>query len=200
MNPALELLLFAGIMALAQFSPGPDMILLTRTSLSDGARAGAIMACGIASGLAVHAAIALGGGSFIFTDDSPFLPYAKTAATIYLLYLAWQVWHSQPATASANPPAVHRHYLRGLMCNLLNPKAALVLASLCAPFMQGDTGYTRPLALGTIIVGQGAALWILWAYLLQSKSVRNAYDRGNIVINRLFAAFLALLAVLLWLR
>ena len=34
MNPALELALFAGVMALGQFSPGPDMILLTRTALA----------------------------------------------------------------------------------------------------------------------------------------------------------------------
>lgn len=200
MNPALELLLFAGIMALAQFSPGPDMILLTRTSLSDGARAGAIMACGIASGLAVHAAIALGGGSFIFTNDSPFLPYAKTAASGYLVYLAWQVWRSEPVTAATHASPIHRHYFRGLMCNLLNPKAALVLASICAPFMQGSTGIARPIALGSIIVGQGAVLWILWAYLLQSKNIRAAYDRGHVIINRIFAALLLLLAALLWLR
>ncbi len=55
MSPPLELLAFAGVMALGQFSPGPDMILLTRTALRSGARAGVEMALGIACGLAVHA-------------------------------------------------------------------------------------------------------------------------------------------------
>jgi threonine/homoserine/homoserine lactone efflux protein len=199
-NEVLELLLFAGIMAVAQFSPGPDMILLTRTSLRDGGRAGAIMACGIASGLAVHAAIALGGGGYIFTHDSPLLPYAKIAASAYLLYLAWKVFRCDLATTPENSPAVHHHYLRGLMCNLLNPKAALVLTSICAPFLQGATTAGRPYALGAIIVGQGAVLWILWAYLLQAKSIRQGYERGRLWINRSFAFLLLLLATMVWLR
>ena len=61
MSPAVELAAFAGLMALGQFSPGPDMILLTRTALAEGAKAGAIMALGIASGLLVHASIAVAG-------------------------------------------------------------------------------------------------------------------------------------------
>lgn len=199
MNPALELLLFAGIMAVAQFSPGPDMILLTRTSLRDGGRAGAIMACGIATGLAVHSGIALSGGSYLLTHDSPFLLYAKIAASVYLLYLAWQVARSTPTIDLTEAPATHHHYLRGLLCNLLNPKAALVLASICAPFLHGSSDFRRPLALGAIIVGQGVILWVLWAYLLQTKSIRDGYERGRLWINRSFAALLFLLALLVWL-
>jgi threonine efflux protein len=199
-NPALELLLFAGIMALAQFSPGPDMILLTRTSLAYGACAGITMACGIATGLALHAGIALSGGAYIFSDQSFFLPYAKTAASLYLCYLAWQIWRSHPPSlAEPRSTTSPRHYLRGLLCNLLNPKAALVLTSLCAPFLHSKTGLTRPLALGTIIVGQGALLWSLWAIVLQSPVIRHGYERAHSMINRSFAAVLIFLAALLWL-
>jgi threonine/homoserine/homoserine lactone efflux protein len=38
MTAAAELLMFAGVMVLGQFSPGPDMLLLTRTELRKGAR------------------------------------------------------------------------------------------------------------------------------------------------------------------
>lgn len=200
MNPSAELLLFAGIMAVAQFSPGPDMILLTSTSLRHGGRAGAITACGIATGLAFHAILALAGGGYLFTRESVFLPYAKMAASLYLAYLAWQVYRSDPAASQSGAVSSQRHYLRGLFCNLLNPKAALVLTSICAPFLQNSTGIARPLALGSIIVGQGAALWILWAYLLQTKTLRHGYERSRWWINRCFSALLLLLAAMIWLR
>ncbi len=48
MTAAAELLAFAGVMALGQFSPGPDMVLLTRTSLKCGAKVGSDGAFGIA--------------------------------------------------------------------------------------------------------------------------------------------------------
>ena len=185
---------------MAQFSPGPDMILLTRTSLQEGGRAGAIMACGIATGLAVHASIALSGGSYLLQHDSPWLPYAKLAASCYLIYLAWQVFRSDGAAASTDSTATHHHFLRGLLCNLFNPKAALVLASICTPFLHQNSEASRPIALGLIIVGQGVVLWILWAYLLQTKSIREGYERGRRWINRSFAVLLLLLGLLVWLR
>ena len=70
MNPALELALFAGVMALGQFSPGPDMILLTRTALAEGAKAGAWMALGIATGLTVHTSIAVAGLAVAFQQSA----------------------------------------------------------------------------------------------------------------------------------
>ncbi len=199
-NHVLELLAFAGIMAVAQFSPGPDMILLTRTSLRNGGRAGAIMSCGIAAGLAIHSSIALSGIGYFFTTESKFLPYLKLFASAYLLYLAWQVGLSDGKPSSAPVVTRRSHFLSGLICNLLNPKAAIVLGSICAPFMQGYQGFMRPLTLGGIIVGQGALLWILWAYGLQIPILREIYDRKQGNINRCFAILLTLLGISLWIR
>lgn len=187
-------------MAVAQFSPGPDMILLTRTSLRDGSRAGAVMALGIAAGLAVHSSIALSGAGYLFATSSTLLPYLKLLASAYLMHLAWKVHTSASVPSGTTNTSRHGHFLRGLSCNLLNPKAALVLSSICAPFLQGHRGLARPLTLGAIIVGQGALLWILWAHGLQLPGLRRSYDRRQSVINRIFAILLALLAVSLWIR
>ena len=200
MSDLFELILFAGIMAVAQFSPGPDMILLTRTSLRHGGRAGAIMALGIATGLMVHALIALSGAGYLFASDSWLLPYAKAAASAYLAYLAWQVFRSSTHQDHAESSSHQHHYLRGLSCNLLNPKAALVLSSICAPFLHGNHGMHRPIALGAIIVIQGAVLWMAWAYLLQAAPIRHGYRRCSALINRCFAFLLVLLATMLWWR
>ena len=56
-----ELWAFALIMLIGQFSPGPDMLLLTRTSLAEGLRSGWMMVLGISTGLTLHASLAIGG-------------------------------------------------------------------------------------------------------------------------------------------
>ena len=89
-------------MALGQFSPGPDMILLTRTALRSGARAGVKMALGIACGLSVHATLAVGGLALAF-ERLPLLRGAlRWVAAVYLMWLAYRMlsetfvtWYSE---------------------------------------------------------------------------------------------------------
>ena len=202
MNPFLELLGFATIMALGQFSPGPDMLLLTKISLQYGARAGCLVACGVATGLSVHSAIALTGGAWLFSHQSPLLWWAKCAASIYLIYLAVTILFSltkNNPSAEVDLRGVRSHfYLRGFICNLLNPKAALFLTSMCAPFLGPTKPPSQAPILGLIIVVQGAVLWMLWARLLQWRPLRDFYHRAENKISIVFATMLILLACQIW--
>jgi threonine/homoserine/homoserine lactone efflux protein len=199
-NTLLELTLFSLIMALGQFSPGPDMLLLTRSSLHLGARAGCSTALGIATGLALHSAIALSGGVFLLLQAAPMITLiTKSLATCYLFYLAWMILQTPKNLGEcADPTPTCSHFLRGLTCNILNPKVALILASVCAPFLHENVSPLRPWLLGSVIVVQGAALWIIWAHLLQHNRLKKFYEQYQDRISQGFAAFLALLAILLW--
>jgi threonine efflux protein len=202
MNAAADLLAFAGVMALAQFSPGPDMILLTRTSLLSGARAGVQMALGIACGLAVHATVAVGGLA-LAVDRLPGL--RRGLGWLAAGYLAWlagrilaEVWRGSPSGKTlemAGEIPTRTPFYRGLWCNLLNPKAAIVLAALSAPFLRGEHPAGWPLALWVIIVGQGCVLWALWARVLQWSPLRNGYQHIACWIDALFALLLVALAL-----
>lgn len=200
MASLLELTLFSLIMALGQFSPGPDMLLLTRSSLHYGARAGSVTALGIAAGLAIHSAIALSGGVFLLLQAAPEITLiTKSLATCYLFYLAWMILQPSASPGASNTPAAARsHFFRGFSCNMLNPKVALILASVCAPFLHENASPLRPWLLASIIVIQGAALWILWAHLLQHSRVKSFYERYQDRISQGFAVLLGLLALLLW--
>jgi threonine efflux protein len=200
-NPALELAQFAVVMALGQFSPGPDMILLTRTALAEGAKAGAVMALGIATGLVIHTSIAVAGMAVAF-DRSPLLRKCIAwLAAAYLLWLAWCLLRSavtrrEPAAdASRDAVATGNPYLKGLVCNLLNPKAVLFLAAVCAPFMRGEHPFWWSFAIIGVVVIQGGALWALWARLLQWAPLRSRYQRSARWIDGLFGFALAALAV-----
>lgn len=201
MSPALDLLAFAGVMALGQFSPGPDMILLTRTALRNGARAGVEMALGIACGLAVHATIAVGGLALAFDRLPTLRMVMQWLAAAYLLWLCYCILREIFATPPAGPEAEmkethsRRPFVRGLLCNILNPKAAIFLAAASAPFLRGEHPGWWPVAIWAIIFGQGCLLWSLWACLLQWKPLRDGYQRSSRWIDGAFAMVLAALAV-----
>lgn len=200
-----ELLAFAGIMALGQFSPGPDMILLTRTALKSGAPAGVKMACGIACGLTVHAAVAVGGLSLAFERLILLRDLLRWAAAGYLLWLAYRmlrehfvVWYSQgPADKRTLEPSARGPFVRGLFCNLLNPKAAVFLAAVSAPFLRGGRPEWWPFAIWGIVVGQAFVLWSLWACLLQWRPLSLRYRNCERGIDLVFAVVLVALAVAL---
>ena len=205
MTGAVDLAAFAGVMALGQFSPGPDMILLTRTALKSGARAGVEMACGIACGLTVHAAVAVGGLSLAFERWTLMRNFLRWAAAGYLLWLGYRilmehfvVWYSGGAPEERAVVASKRSpFVRGLFCNLLNPKAAVFLAAVCAPFLRGSRPEWWPFAIWGIVVGQAFVLWSLWACLLQWQPRREGYQKSGRWIDVAFAAALVGLAILL---
>ena len=202
-----ELAAFAGLMALGQFSPGPDMVLLTRTALREGRGAGLSAAAGIACGLTVHATVAVGGMAVAYQRLPALRSWLKWVGAAYLLWLAqgmlreaFVFWYSggrqdPPATGCNRPP-----FLRGLFCNLLNPKAAIFLAAASAPFLIAQRPDWWPLALGGVIVGQGFLLWALWVSLLQWPPLRAGYARFSPALDAAFGLALAALAAFWILR
>ncbi len=202
MSQILDLLVFSGVMALGQFCPGPDMILLTRTALRTGPRAGVKMALGIACGLTVHATVAVAGLALAF-DRLPTLRLAlQWLAAGYLLWLSHRIFREVFSARSlgldektTEKISTKNPFIRGLLCNLLNPKAAIFLAAASAPFLRGDRPEWWAFAIWTIIVGLGGMLWSLWACLLQWAPLRKGYEGFSRWIDGTFATVLAALAI-----
>ncbi len=198
MSGAVDLLAFAGVMALGQFSPGPDMILLTRTALKSGARTGVEMALGIACGLAVHATVAVAGLALAFERLPVLWEAMRWLAAGYLLWLAcslFREWHSGAKVDSVRHASGRRPFVRGLFCNLLNPKAAVFLTAVCAPFLRGARPEWWAFAIWGVVVGQGCVLWSLWAWLLQWNPLKLRYERAARWIDGAFGIALVALAV-----
>ena len=202
MNVAADLLAFAGVMALGQFSPGPDMILLTRTALKSGAGDGVKMATGIACGLTVHATLAVAGLALAFERLPVLRETLRWLAAGYLLWLAWSLLaevfvacYSGGKPEPDDKPAPRRPFTRGLLCNLLNPKAAIFLAAVSAPFLRGERPDWWPLAIWGIVVVQALVLWSLWACVLQWQPLRRRYEQAALWIDAAFGVALVALAV-----
>ena len=198
-----ELWLFAGVIVLGQFSPGPDMLLLTRTALREGSKVGVEMALGISCGLALHSTIAVAGVAVAFVRFPMLQRVLQWVAAFYLLWLAGGLlrsahvsWRSGAAqVAAVTKAAVHSPFVRGLLCHVFNPKVPLFLAAVCAPFLAGSHPGWWPLAIWGVVVGLGAVLWSLWVVLLQWRPLRTRYERAAGWIDGFFGFALAALAL-----
>ncbi len=197
-----ELWVFAGIITIGQFSPGPDMVLLTRTALRQGSKAGLEMAAGITCGLMVHSSIAVGGVALVFQRLPALRMALQWLAALYLLWLARSLLRAAFTTPGADSQVLndimearHHPFLRGLLCNLFNPKVALFLAAVCAPFLTGHRPGWWPGAIWGVIVGLGIGLWSLWVLLLQWQPLRTRYLRAGRWIDGIFGCALVALAV-----
>ncbi len=199
-----QLWVFAGVMVLGQFSPGPDMLLLTRTALRDGPRVGVKMALGIASGLTVHATLSIGGLAVAFERLPVLHKVLLWVAALYLLWLAFGLfmevfatWNSKSRGESKSTKSRHPPFVQGLLCNLLNPKVALFLAAVCAPFLAGAHPVWWPYAIWGVVVGLGCGLWSLWVLMLQWRPLQRSYQKAALWIDAMFGIALIILAATL---
>jgi len=205
----LDLAALALLMALGQFSPGPDMLLITHTVMAHGRRAAFFCIAGITTGLLVHATLALTGTTWIATNQPATWRILQAVAGLYLLWLAWAILRpslaksnqSSPDNPSRSPLPSNSpmtvFYRRGLTCNLLNGKALIFFASIVVPFHGPERPGFWPFAIGTLIVIEGLLLWNLWALLLDRPPVRRFYSRFALWISIFFALAMATLGLLL---
>src|SRR5688572_21266544 len=163
---------FAIVMLLAQFSPGPDMLLLLKNAVNHPLRAGLWTVAGIAVGLMVHTTLALTGLSIIIRDSATAARVLNLCGGLYLGWLAFQLLASvrrRPSPESAAgaagteiPLSDSAAFSQGLITNLLNPKAAIFLLSVLAASAGPGSSAGRKLAFAAIIIGQALIFWSLF--------------------------------------
>jgi threonine/homoserine/homoserine lactone efflux protein len=128
---------------LIEMTPGPNMTYLALVSASDGRRAGFATVLGVAIGLAVVGAIAAIGVAELIQASTLLYEMLRWAGVLFLLCLAWDGWKT-PSTSSANiRVAKGRYFLRGLVTNLLNPKAGVFYVAVLPTFIDATA---RPMA------------------------------------------------------
>jgi threonine/homoserine/homoserine lactone efflux protein len=192
---------FALTSLVIEMTPGPNMAYLAALSLSQGVRAGLAAVGGVALGLSVYGAVA-GLGLSAAIDNSPLLyGVLRWGGVVYLLWLAWEAWASEAETApeKAGDPDIRpgQAFRRGLITNLLNPKAAVFYVAVLPDFIQVGRAsiVTQTLGLSALYVGI-ATLVHLVIVLLASRlqNVVQTPDKRK-TIRRVLAVALAAIAV-----
>jgi threonine/homoserine/homoserine lactone efflux protein len=191
-------LAFALTSLLIELTPGPNMTYLALVGVQAGRRAGYAATLGVALGLGlVGVATALGLSALIAA--SPML-YAvlRWVGVAYLLYLAWEAWRDSARLDDVPIETDGRFFMRGLITNLLNPKAAVFYVAVLPTFL--DPTYPaagQALALSAIYVLVATAVHATIVTLASFLRPLLVNKRVMAAAGKLFA--FALVCVALWL-
>ncbi|MDP2762689.1 MAG: LysE family translocator [Sideroxyarcus sp.] len=170
----MEFSLFVMALVVVYLLPGPDMILLLET----GARQGKSLALATAIGLAIarsfHVALSAVGLSVLFKTEPWTFDLVRYAGSAYLIWLGIGILraNSDSLLKDTNRPmtSVNQHSIwqaiqRGLLTNLLNPKALLFCSILLPQFINPQEGNTifQFALLGIVLVAVGLAFDLIFS-------------------------------------
>lgn len=129
------------------------MVYLVLLSAQRGRIAGLLAACGVATGLlTIGLLAAFGLGRFV--QDTPVLYQTlRWAGVFYLIYLAWDCWReaNAPDDLPVAGSTLGAAFRRGLITNLLNPKAFLFYITVLPGFVAVETNYSAQVQILTVL-------------------------------------------------
>ncbi|RQH01156.1 LysE family translocator [Paraburkholderia dinghuensis] len=139
--------------------PGADMALVMQTSMSRGAKSGFAAACGLGVSRATHVTLSACGLAALLHNAPWLYEVVRYAGAVYLTWVAVQIFRA-PVFAlpeSAVAPATRSRradFVKGLLTNLLNPKALLFCSVLLPQFIRPQAGsvWLQVLQLGVVLV------------------------------------------------
>ncbi|WP_413111797.1 LysE family translocator [Thaumasiovibrio sp. DFM-14] len=185
LDPSILPIYLAAVVALLLI-PGPDMLLITSSSLSYGRKVGIYASLGNAtSGLILTFAAALGVSAMI-AMNSMALSGLQIAGGLYLLKMGWDCLRTEPS----NTPELEQEssiaatlYRRAVISNLLNPKALMFFVLFLPQFVSHHIAASsgqQMLALGLMLNVMGllfnlllvAMVGSLGKHLLQNERFR----------------------------
>jgi threonine/homoserine/homoserine lactone efflux protein len=159
---------FLLVVVLGAMSPGPDFVVVTRSALTGGRRAGIAAGTGIALGVfAWVVAIALGVAA-VLTASAVAFTVVKLGGAAYLVVLGVKAWlavrrgeyRDLAETGGGRQLGAGAAFRQGLVTNLLNPKVAVYFLALLPQFLPADGATLQTLELAAIATA-GTVLWFV---------------------------------------
>jgi threonine/homoserine/homoserine lactone efflux protein len=143
---------FLAAVVLIELTPGPNMGYLAGLSAVEGRRAGFVTVAGITCGLLTYMLASVAGVTEILRVSRPLYELLRWAGVAYVVWLAVDAWRGgekrEVVSQGASDGLLFR---KGLLANLLNPKAALFYVTLLPGFVQ--PGHASPTVQALILGG-----------------------------------------------
>ncbi|WP_454846805.1 LysE family translocator [Pseudomonas farris] len=155
--------LFFMALAVVYLLPGPDMILLLQTGARQGKGAALATALGLGIARDCHVALAALGLAALFKTAPWTFDVVRLIGAAYLLWIGIQCLRTtmlpslNGTDATTEKPHWREAIQRGLLTNLLNPKALLFCSVLLPQFIEPHAGpvLAQFATLGVMLVGVG---------------------------------------------
>jgi threonine/homoserine/homoserine lactone efflux protein len=185
---------FALAALLIELTPGPNMTYLAIVSVSNGCRAGFATVAGVALGLAIIGVIAAFGVAALIQSSDLLYEALRWAGVLYLLWLSYKGWRG--GEASNGNPDDARRFIRGLVTNVLNPKAAVFYIAVLPKFVDASSPVlAQTLILSAVYVAIATVVHSLIVVLGGSIEPLLTNPSRERVIRRVLSVLLALVAL-----
>jgi threonine/homoserine/homoserine lactone efflux protein len=204
MNGALpSLLAFSATTLVIELTPGPNMGYLAILTAREGRRAGFAATFGIALGLLLVGLAAALGLTAVVAASRWLYETLRWAGALYLLWLAWEGWRGEAEIADPDKPGSFANhsgfFVRGLITNLLNPKAGLFYMAILPTFVDADRPMlSQVVTLTTVYVAIATLVHSCIVLLAQAVRPWLAGETRRAVTRRLLSLLLAAIAVWLF--
>lgn len=181
-----------------ELTPGPNMFYIAFLSAQHGRRPGLAAIAGVSLGLFLIGILALFGVAAFVAGNTILYESLRWGGVGYLLWLAWDTWRDthEVATHETAHSSLIEPFSRGLITNLLNPKAFLFYLTVLPSFTVASMDFTLQAFILTclyVLVASSIHLGIVlgagsFTRLLQKPGLRG-------IIGNVFAFSLVLVAV-----
>jgi len=190
---------FALTSLLIELTPGPNMAYLAILSLTHGRRAGFAATVGIALGLLIVGLAAALGLAALISSSQMLYEVLRWSGVAYLLWLAWDGWQDATETSPARTEGEGvdtAFFTRGLITNLLNPKAAVFYVAVLPTFVL-PTGYVLWQTISLSIVYVFVATAIHTTIVLLAGAARPFLENSGQrrFVRRILSVALAVVAL-----
>ncbi len=196
-----QLLLVAGIHALAVISPGPDFILVTKYSIAHSRKIGIGAALGIALGISVHVVYSLLGLGVLISSSVLLFNTIKIAGALYLIYIGIMSFRSSKAkTLGIDKLEVKKisfvqSIKDGFLTNVLNPKATLFFVAVFTQIITPETPRWIQMMYGTEMMIATAAWFSIVALCFSAEYFSKKIQAMKCVLDKVTGAVLTALGV-----
>ncbi|QQC67356.1 LysE family translocator [Paraburkholderia ginsengisoli] len=158
--------------------PGPDMALVLQTSIGRGMRSGFAAAGGLGLARAAHVTLSACGVAALLRNAPWLYDVVRYGGAVYLAWVGIQIFRSPvfalpeggnesgaAGTAHAGARPLRAAFVKGLLTNLLNPKALLFCSVLLPQFVRPEAGPVawQMIELGVVLLAIGACFDVLYA-------------------------------------
>lgn len=183
---------FAFTSLLIELTPGPNMTYLALVGVQSGRRAGYAAVAGVALGLGIiGGATALGLSAVIMASPLLF-SILRWFGVAYIVYLAWDSWRDSTRSEDVPIEPAARFFMRGLITNLLNPKAAIFYIAVLPTFLDptfSTAGQAIALSVIYVIVATSVHATIVTLASFLRPVLANKYVMA--IAGKFFAVALA---------
>ncbi|RKG29032.1 LysE family transporter [Acinetobacter tianfuensis] len=191
----------------AQLSPGPDVLLIAKSSASTSRANTLKIIAGISLGIVVWVVLTLTGFTLLIEQFPWIQQILMAVGGLFLAKMGWAMLNGglkslkQQAEIDSTPEEEKKenYFLLGLLTNLSNPKTLIYFSSVFSLALSSSAGAHLKTQLAVIISIQTFLVFTLLMLILSMPKIKALYQRSSSWIDIISGVLFLGFAVWLWL-